>query len=67
MRIFQITTNDELKVALVRVEKLWKTDNVKELEELNELTTLISDYEDRMLIEERKTQPEIEVEINDLL
>lgn len=66
MRILQIRTNDELKVALARAEELWETEDVKELDELDALATLISDYEDKVLIEDRKTQPEIEVKIKDL-
>jgi hypothetical protein len=66
MRIFQIKTNDELKIALARADELCETDDVKELEELDALATLINDYEDKILIEDRKTQPEIEVKINDL-
>jgi antitoxin component HigA of HigAB toxin-antitoxin module len=66
MRIFQIKTNDELKIALTRVDQLWETEDAKELDELDALATLISDYEDKMLVEDRKNQPEIEVRINDL-
>jgi antitoxin component HigA of HigAB toxin-antitoxin module len=66
MRILQIKTDDELKIAIARAEELWETEDVKELDELDALATLISDYEDKMLIESRKTQPEIEVKINDL-
>lgn len=36
------------------------------LAELDASVDLISDYEDIILIEDRKTQPEIEVKINDL-
>jgi antitoxin component HigA of HigAB toxin-antitoxin module len=66
MRILKIKTDDELKIAIARAEELWETEDVKELDELDALATLISDYEDKMLIESRKTQPEIEVKINDL-
>jgi antitoxin component HigA of HigAB toxin-antitoxin module len=66
MRIIQITTNDELNKALIRMEKLWESKDVKELEELDTLATLINDYEDKMIIEDRKNTPEIEVKINDL-
>jgi len=66
MRILQIKTVDQLKMALARVEELWETEDVNELDELDALTTLISDYEDKMLIEDRKSQPEIKVKINDL-
>jgi len=66
MRILQIKTVDQLKMALARVEELWETEDVNELDELDALTTLISDYEDKILIEDRKRQPEIEVKINDL-
>jgi hypothetical protein len=66
MKVFQIKTNDELKIALARADELWETEDAKELNELNALTTLISDYEDKILIEERKSQAEIEVKISDL-
>lgn len=66
MIIIQIKTNDELKVALARAKELWETEDVKELDELNALATLISDYEDKILIEDLKNQPEIEVKINEL-
>jgi hypothetical protein len=56
MKSFQIKTNDEL----------WATKDVKELDELDALVTLISDYEDKTFIEERKNQAEIEVKIIDL-
>lgn len=54
MRIFEIKTNDELKIALARAYQLWETEDAKELDELNALATLISDYEDKMLVENRK-------------
>mgnify|MGYP003679967279 CR=1 FL=1 len=66
MKIFQIKTNDELKIALARADEIWETEDAKELNELNALATLISDYEDKILIDERKNQAEIEVKINDL-
>ena len=66
MRILQIKTDYELKMALARAEELWETEDVNELDELDALATLISDYKDKMLIEDRKIQPEIEVKINDL-
>jgi hypothetical protein len=66
MKIFQIKTNDELKIALARADEIWETEDAKELNELNALATLISDYEDKILINERKNQAEIEVKINDL-
>jgi hypothetical protein len=66
MRILQIKTTDELKLALVRADELWETKDVKELDGLDALATLLSDYEDKMLFEERKNQSEIEVKINDL-
>lgn len=48
------------------MDQLWETEDAKELNELDALATLISAYEDKILIEERKNQPEIEVKINDL-
>jgi antitoxin component HigA of HigAB toxin-antitoxin module len=61
MRIFEITTNDEFKIALARVDQLWETEEAEELNELDALVTLISDFEDKILIEERKNQPEIKI------
>ncbi len=66
MRILQIKTNDELNIALARVEEILQTEDVKELEELDVLENLIIDYQDKILIEDRKTQSEVEVKINDL-
>lgn len=66
MKFFQIKTNDELKIALARADEIWETEDAKELNELNALATLISDYEDKILIDKRKNQAEIEVKINDL-
>jgi antitoxin component HigA of HigAB toxin-antitoxin module len=66
MRIFQIKTNDELKIALARADQLWETGDAEELDEFDVLATLISDYEDKMLVEERKNQQEIKVKIDDL-
>lgn len=66
MRTLQIKTTDELKLAFVRADELFETTDVEKLEGLDALATLISDYEDKILIEERINQPEIEVKINDL-
>lgn len=66
MKIIQIKTNDELKIALARAKELWDTEDIRELDELDALATLISDYEDKMLINDRKNQPEIQVKIHEL-
>jgi antitoxin component HigA of HigAB toxin-antitoxin module len=66
MKIFQIETTDELNLALARINELWETEDATELNELNTLATLISDYEDKILVEECKNQTEIAVKINDL-
>ena len=44
MRILQIRTNDELKIPLDRVEELWESENVKELDELDAMVILVIDY-----------------------
>lgn len=63
MKTIQIKNNDDLRLALIRAEEIWDTENIEELAELERLIILISDYEDRMLFEERTSQPEIEVEL----
>ncbi len=52
MKIFQITSDEELKAALARFDVLFETNDDEELKELDSLATLISDYEDKSLIEE---------------
>ncbi|MFT6908941.1 MAG: antitoxin component HigA of HigAB toxin-antitoxin module [Oleiphilaceae bacterium] len=64
MKILQIKTSDELKVALASLDVLLKAEHVKELDELDALATLISDYEDKNLIKECKNQAELDVKIN---
>lgn len=63
MKTIQIKNNDALRLALIRAEEIWDTENIEELAELERLIILINDYEDRMLFEERTSQPEIEVEL----
>lgn len=50
MKIFQITTDEELKIALDRANEIFETDDAQELKELDLLATLISDYEDKSFI-----------------
>lgn len=66
MKLKQIKSNAELKLALTRLDEIWETEDAEELVELDFIATLISDYEDEILIEERKNQQEITVSINDL-
>lgn len=66
MKLKQIKTHEDLKLALSRVEELWDSEDLQEVGELDSLATLISDYEDRLLCQERKDQPECKVDINDL-
>ena len=47
VKIFQITSDEELKIALDRANEIWETDDAEELKELDLLATLISDYEDK--------------------
>lgn len=49
MKVEKIQTNEDLKLALSRVEKLWDSEDPQEVVELNSLATLISDYEDKLL------------------
>ncbi|PCH97752.1 MAG: hypothetical protein COB83_00970 [Gammaproteobacteria bacterium] len=65
MKVEKIQTNEDLKLALSRVEKLWDSEDPQEVVELNSLATLISDYEDKLLCQERMAQPEFKVDIDD--
>lgn len=66
MKLKQIKTKEDLKLALSRVEELWDSEDPQDVGELDSLATLISDYEDKLLCQERKDQPDINVDINDL-
>lgn len=62
-----IKNDDELRVSLLRVDEIWGAEKgTPDGDELELLVTLINDYEDGQVIEERINQSEIKVDINDL-
>lgn len=63
----KITNQNELDIALNRVKQLWGALQFSKAgDELEQLADLIIEYQDKILIEDRKTQSEVEVKINDL-
>jgi len=68
MTIQHVQSDEELQLALSRINEIWEdaVEGTPEFSELDHLATLVSDYEDKLIIEERKNQPEIKVSINDL-
>lgn len=67
MKIQSIKNDDELRIALLRVDEIWGAEKgTPDGDELELLVTLINDYEDGQIIEERINQSEIKVDINDL-
>ena len=69
MKIFQITSSEELKIALARFDVIFETSDPEELKELDALATLICDFEDKSLTEEMNETIGREVtssEINEL-
>lgn len=66
MMLQQVQSDEELRLALSRIEEIWEvaTEGTKELAELNFLATLVSDYEDKLIFKERKDQPEIQCALN---
>tara|TARA_A200000159_G_scaffold127296_4_gene122867 strand:- start:31608 stop:31805 length:198 start_codon:yes stop_codon:yes gene_type:complete len=62
-----INNDDDLRMALLRTEKLWSAEKGSvDADELEVLITLINDYEDRTIIQDRAPQGEIKVKINEL-
>lgn len=62
-----IKNDDELRIALLRVDEIWGAEKgTPDGNELELLVTLINDYEDGQIIEERINQSEVKVDINDL-
>lgn len=67
MKIQSIKNDDELRIALLRVDDIWGAEKgTPGGDELELLVTLINDFEDGQIIEERINQSEIKVDINDL-
>ncbi len=53
MMIQQVQSDEELRLALARIEEIWEvaTDGTQELAEINYLATMVSDYEDKLIFE----------------
>lgn len=67
MQIKQIKTEKELKSALARIDEIWSAKKgTKEAKELDLLATLIGDYENNLIVEQRKGQSEIQMDNSDL-
>jgi len=50
MKIKQVQSDDELRLALARIEEIWEvaTEGSQELAEINYLAIMVSDYEDKL-------------------
>jgi hypothetical protein len=67
MKVQYIKNDDELRIALLRIDEIWGAGKgTLDGDELNSLITLVSDYEDSLIIKERSVQSEIQANINDL-
>lgn len=65
--IQQVKNDEDLASALTQIDKLWAADKGTTKGDLLELLSiLVQEYEDSLLIEERKYQPEVHVRVNDL-
>lgn len=65
--IQQIKNKEDLALALTEIDVLWSAEkDTKEGDSLNLLISLVHDYEDSLIIEERKNQPEVDIKIDDL-
>lgn len=67
----KIETEEDHQAALARITELWEaTPNTPEGDELNILADLVVEFEEDMeliqIFENRKEQPEIGLDINDL-
>jgi hypothetical protein len=53
MMIQQVQSNDELQLALSRIEDIWEvaTEGTQELAEIDCLATMVCDYEDKLIFE----------------
>lgn len=67
MKIQSIKNDEDLRIALLRVDEIWGAEKgTPEGRELDSLITLVSDYEDSLIIKDRSDQSEIQADINDL-
>jgi len=67
----RIETEDEHQATLTRINELWEAKpNTPEGDELDKLADLVVEFEENMelmrLVESRKDQPEIAVDLHDL-
>tara|TARA_R110001583_G_scaffold173214_1_gene327092 strand:- start:457 stop:666 length:210 start_codon:yes stop_codon:yes gene_type:complete len=67
----KIETEDEHQATLTRINELWEAKpNTPEGDELDKLANLVVEFEENMelmrLVESRKDQPEIAVDLHDL-
>jgi hypothetical protein len=51
MKIKQIQSNEELELALARIEDIWEvaTEGTQKLAEIDCLATMVCDYEDKLI------------------
>lgn len=67
MKTQSIINDDELRMALLRVDEIWGAEKgTPDGRELDSLLTLVSDNEDSLIIKERSVQSEVQVIIDDL-
>lgn len=47
----QVQSDEELRIALARIEEIWEvaTEGTQELAEIHYLATMVSDYEDKLI------------------
>lgn len=65
--IKQIKNKEDLALALSQIDGLWVSEKgTKEGDALDLLIDLVHDYEDYLIIEERKHQSEVNLNIDDL-
>lgn len=67
----KIETEDEHQATLIRINELWEAKpNTSEGDELDKLADLVEEFEENIesirLVESRKDQPEIAVDLHDL-
>ncbi|WP_157470982.1 hypothetical protein [Colwellia sp. PAMC 20917] len=49
MKIQKIETDEQLAAAIARVDEVWNSVDVSEIYELNELVSLIENYEEKYI------------------
>ena len=67
MKTQPIKNDDELRVALLRVDEIWGAEKgTSDGDELDSLITLVNDYEDSLIIKERSNQSEVQIKVDEL-